>query len=137
MTFVLNHIILAVHNYVNVFIDAYKIKTFKKLGKNVRHGINLAAYLGTIAILVFIHHDSWWYRINFIFGALVQRQLTFDIPLNLKRGLSPFYQSTAPKPKAVMDQIERALFPDNNGRTIAIFYLILFCLSVGIQISFF
>ncbi len=137
MTFLINHLILAVHNCINVFIDAYKIKTFAKLGKNVRHGINLAAYLGTISILVFIHSDSWWYRANFIFSALVQRQLTFDLPLNIRRGLPLFYQSTAERPKAFMDRVERWLFPSNDGKLIATVYLILFCITIGVQITFF
>ncbi len=137
MTFWINQLIVAAHNYINVFIDAYKIKTFKTLGKNVKHGINLAAYLGTISILVFIHSDSWWYRTNFIFSALVQRQLTFDIPLNISRKLPWHYQSTAEPPRAVMDKIERWVFPSNDGKLIATVYLILFCITIGVQITFF
>ena len=133
MTFLINQIVLSGFNLVNAFVDAYKIKW---LHKEIRHRINLTAYAICVGILIWrqgMHLDA---ATNFCFSAFFQRQLTFDIPLNLRRGLKWYYQSTANPPKAFWDRVERWFFRDHSGKEIAIFYLGMYLITVYIQLSF-
>lgn len=107
-------IILIAANLVNVFIDAYKIT---KLNKNIRHGINFAVHGIVVGACMWIWHLNLW----FILFAFCNRQLTFDIPLNLKRHLPWDYVTKERPPKAVMDRIEVRVF-GYDGRTPIIFY---------------
>lgn len=114
----LPHIILSGFNLVNVFIDAYKIK---KLNKEIRHGINFGAYFLIWLALVFIFKMNWIQIAVFAFSAFNNRQITFDILLNLRRGLPWDYMSTANPPKAKWDQFERRLV-GTNGKAITLIY---------------
>jgi hypothetical protein len=133
MTFLLNQLILAFFNFVNSRIDAYRILK----GKTIAHAINLSAYAVAVGILIVLFKMNWPNSILFCFSAFFNRQLSFDIPLNLRRGLSAFYQSTANPPAAWWDRVERTFFPDNNGKKIVLFYSIMWCVTVGINLSFF
>lgn len=112
----LPHIILIGFNLVNVFIDAYKIT---KLKKEIRHGINFAAYF--LLFIVLVWKMDWIHVLVLAFSAFNNRQITFDIPLNLRRGLAWDYMSTANPPKAMWDRFERRLV-GTNGKAITIIY---------------
>jgi hypothetical protein len=122
LSFLLNNIALAGFNLVNSRIDAHRILRYK----NIYHGINLGAYLTLTGFLIWCQHPESGSEIaeavNFLFSAFFNRQLSFDIPLNLRRGLKWDYQSTDPKPKAIMDRAERWLFGNLEGKYIAAIY---------------
>lgn len=128
LTYALNHLALAGFNLVNSRLDAYRILRHK----NIAHGVNLAAYACVVAFLIWRQKPASWPEIidqvNFALAAFFNRQLSFDIPLNLRRGLQWDYQSTDKKPKAMMDRIERWLFGKLEGRYIAGIYAIGFIL---------
>jgi len=132
MTFIVNQFILAFCNLINSRIDAYIILK----NKTIAHAINLGAYAIITGVLIVIFKMNWPNAVVFCFSAFFNRQLSFDIPLNLRRGLSAFYQSTANPPAAWWDQVERVLFPDNDGKKIVLFYSIMWCVTVGIKLSF-
>jgi len=123
------HIILIGFNLVNVFIDAYKIK---KLNKTIRHGINLAAYLATAGIAAWYFHMNLWHVSIYLLSAFFNRQITFDIPLNWRRGLKWDYVSLDKPPKALMDKIEVRVF-GYNGRLPALIYGICWICTLVIQ----
>lgn len=120
------HIILVAANLVNVFLDAYKITV---LNKQIRHGINFGAYLAVAGICVWKFHLSGWLIPVFIISAFFNRQVTFDIPLNWRRGLKWNYVSLAKPPKALMDRIEISLF-GYNGTAPTIIYFILWAATL-------
>lgn len=132
MTFILNQFILAFCNLINSRIDAYLILK----NKTIAHWINLTAYAIVTGGLIVIFKMNWPNAILFCFSAFFNRQLSFDIPLNLRRHLDAFYQSTANPPAALWDRVERVLFPDNDGKKIALFYAIMWCVTIGIKLSF-
>lgn len=132
MTFILNQFILAFCNLINSRLDAYRILKHK----TIAHWINLTAYGVVIGVLIVLFKMNWPNAILFCFSAFFNRQLSFDIPLNLRRKLPWFYQSTANPPAAWWDRVERALFPHNDGKKIAEFYLIMWCIAIGIKLSF-
>jgi len=114
MKFIIDQLVLALFNYLNSEIDAYRI--FQN--KTIAHGVNFAMYAGLTAALVYLTHSNFWVSFVFCASAFFNRQLSFDIPLNLARKLPWYYQSTANPPKALMDKIERIVFPSNNGKLI-------------------
>lgn len=118
ITYLINQAILVAFNLVNVKIDAFRITKHKKIA----HGINLAAYAVLVGLLIWIFKMNWPSAVLFGFSAFANRQLSFDIPLNLKRGKDWFYQSTADTPAAFWDRIERELFGTANGKKIAAIY---------------
>lgn len=98
---------------VNSEVDAVRI-----LGNNnVSHAINLGAYLALMGTSwwIFVHDWQWEHLTVFSTMGFACRQITFDIPLNLRRGLKWDYVSPAQPPKAIMDRIEQAIF-GRNGR---------------------
>lgn len=114
-------IILIGFNLVNVLIDAYKIK---KLHREIKHAINLTGYLVTIAAIYWQFGFGIWDGVVFFIYALANRQITFDIPLNLRRGLRWDYVSLAKPPKAWWDRIEIRLFGYNGRLPILIYSLL-------------
>lgn len=132
MSFVLNQLALAFFNFVNSRIDAYRILR----NKHIAHGINFTAYALFAGLVIWIADYNLPNAVLFCFSAFFGRQIVFDPALNLRRNLSFFYQSTANPPRAIMDRIERILFPDNDGRKIFYFYLIMWTATIGIKISF-
>ena len=114
-------------NLLNVRIDAYRITNHK----NIAHGVNFIAYAAFTFLL------CWLFRLGaecvlLCAAAFFNRQLSFDIPLNLRRGLPWHYQSTAKPPKAIMDRIEAKLFPGWSGKKIVAVYAAgwVFCLLI-------
>lgn len=132
MTFIINQFILVFCNLINSRLDAYRILKHK----TIAHWINLTAYGIITGVLVVLFKMNWPNAILFCFSAFFNRQLSFDIPLNMRRGLSAFYQSAANPPAAWWDRVERVFFPDNDGKKIALFYAIMWCVTVGIKLSF-
>lgn len=102
-------------NLVNSQIDAYRILK----NKTIAHGVNLGAYLILVLILT-LFFKNWLLFIP----AFFNRQITFDIPLNLRRKLKWDYVSLDRPPKALMDRIEVRIF-GYNGKLSTIIYLIL------------
>ncbi len=126
----LSTLILIAFNFVNSRIDAYRILANKKIA----HGINFGAYLTVVALCCWLFHMSVGQIILFSLSAFFLRQITFDVFLNLRRGLSAFYQSVANPPKAVMDRIERDLFGFINGKQLFIIYLTFFVVLFTISL---
>lgn len=118
MSFIINQLILALFNWLNSQIDAYKILQ----NKTVAHAVNFGMYAGLTGTLVYLWRHDLWLSVLFCTSAFFNRQLSFDIPLNLERKLPWYYQSTANPPKALMDKIERLIFPSNDGKLIAAIY---------------
>lgn len=113
-------------NFLNSQIDAYLI--FKN--KTIAHGINFGLYAALIVGEIYVTDYVWWYIIIFCFSALCNRQVTFDIPLNLRRKLPFDYISLDKPPKALTDRIEIAVF-GYNGSAITFSYIILWVLSIA------
>ena len=127
MTFVLNQLILAFCNFINSRIDAYRILKHK----TIAHGVNLIAYAIATAVLIWLFKMPLLQAINFCISAFCNRQLSFDIPLNKRRGLPWYYQSTANPPKSWWDRVERKLFGvDYDGKKIVAWYSIFFILTL-------
>ena len=82
-------------------------------GKRIYHAINGAIHL-TAAILIG-YFTNWQYGLAVLFIA----RLVFDTSLNLFRGLGIGYVS--PKPKSIVDRIEKWAFK-NNGIVPKILY---------------
>lgn len=122
-------------NLVNSRIDAYKIRV---LHKEVRHGVNLAAYLTLVGFLI-IHQrpESWaevWQQVVFLVSALANRQISFDVPLNRRRHLPWYYQSTAEPPRALWDRLERWVFGNIGGKAIAGVYAGAWIICTGVRV---
>lgn len=108
---------LAVFNLTNVKIDAYRILKHK----TIAHGINFGAYAIFCALLCWLARWDAWQVILFCVSAFANRQFTFDIPLNIRRGLKWDYISLAKPPKAILDRIEIRIF-GYNGRAPLVVY---------------
>lgn len=127
MNFLINQLVLALWNYVNSKIDAYRILKHKKIA----HGINFGAYCVIVGLLIWLGQYNLKSSILFGCSAFLNRQFSFDIPLNLRRGLPWYYQSKANPPKALMDRIERSLFGvDYDGKKIVVWYGILYFMTI-------
>jgi len=141
MNFLFAQIALISFNFWNAIFDAYVILDNKKIA----HAINFSAYLLFACICVYLYNLRlhWLFGflpygegLLFIISAFFNRQLSFDITINLRRGLPWYYQSAANPPKAIMDRIERVLFGNGKyiGKNIAWFYFACYCVCVNIKI---
>lgn len=129
---ILANLILIGFNVTNVFIDAYKIKV---LNKTIRHFINFAAYATFAGLCIWLFQFKLWPAVVFGLSAFFNRQITFDIPLSLRRGLKWDYVSLDRPPKAAMDRLEVAIF-GYNGRTPVYIYSALWIVSLVTFFSF-
>lgn len=97
-------------NNLNVKHDAYRILKDKRIA----HGINFVVYGLICALLIWLaqryFNIGWVNWILFAISAFFNRQLSFDIPLNLRRGLKWYYQSIADPPKSITDQFEKWIY---------------------------
>jgi len=118
-------VVLILENLTNCYIDAYKIKV---LNKNIRHGINFTFYAAVTGLCIYFFHMPVAVSIVFACSAFFNRQITFDIPLNLRRGLKWNYVSLDKPPKAFMDRIEVRVF-GYNGTAPTVYYGILWVLT--------
>lgn len=113
-------------NLANSRIDAYRILKHK----TIAHGINFAAYAIVTGVMIWIFYRDW-VALPFAIGAFFGRQLWFDVPLSLRRGLKWYHVSTANPPKAFLDRIERRIF-GYNGKLATVVYGVcwVICLTV-------
>lgn len=117
ITYLLNHALLAGFNWGNSRLDAYRIMR----NKHIAHGINFGAYCILVALLCWMGRYDVWDIVIFCISAFCNRQFSFDIPLNRRRGLKWDYVSMANPPKSITDQFEIWLF-GYNGRDPFILY---------------
>lgn len=123
MSHLLHQAILIAFNLVNVYLDAYKIKRAlkKNIPKAVRHGINFAAYAVCVGLVIWLRHLPLWEAVVFAISAFFNRQITFDIPLNWRRGLKWNYVSLDKPPKAIMDKVEIRIFGYNGSAPVLVY----------------
>jgi hypothetical protein len=129
ITYLINHLALAVFNLCNVQIDAYRILKHKRIA----HGINFAAYAAFCALLCWLFRYDVWQVVIFCVSAFCNRQFTFDIPLNKRRGLKWDYVTKADPPASILDRIEIRLF-GRNGRAPFLVYGVAWVVCLIIKI---
>lgn len=122
-------------NVINSRIDAYR---FLK-NKTVAHGLNGGLYLVLVAAECYFLNQVWWIIAVFVLSSFFNRQVTFDIPLNIRRRktdktITWDYMSKAQPPKAITDKIERFFF-GTNGRTLHIIYILLWLATTAFLIT--
>lgn len=126
---------LGIFNVLNSQLDAYRILK----DKSVSHFLNLSAYTAVFIFLFISHHCwtilTWWEILFLILAALSWRQLSFDIPLNLRRSKKWNHQSTALPPKAFMDRVELFIFRRKENHPEICYLLILLISSSVLLIS--
>lgn len=111
ITYLINQLGLAGFNLINSRIDAYRIMR----NKTIAHAINFGVYTLFCAMLCWLAHWNIGVCALFCVSAFCNRQISFDIPLNRRRGLKWDYVTKAKPPKSVLDRIEIRLF-GYNGR---------------------
>lgn len=126
--YLLNQLALAGFNLINSRVDAYRILS----NKRIAHGINLGAYVLFTGLLCWLARWNVWEIIIFCVSAFCNRQFTFDIPLNKRRGLPWDYVSLANPPKSITDQIEIRLF-GYNGRAPFVMYGVIWAVCLIIK----
>lgn len=131
IVFLIGQLLLAIFNVANSRIDAYRIMK----DKDIAHALNFTAYLVFTIVLCIIFGFRLYPIILFMLSAFFNRQFSFDIPLNLRRGLAWNYQSTANPPKAILDRIERAIFGTAPNVGDKIFNAYLACYVVIINLG--
>jgi hypothetical protein len=129
ISYLLNQLALAGFNFINSRIDAYRILHNKKIA----HGINFGAYALFVGLLCWLGRYELWDILLFAISAYCNRQFTFDIPLNLRRGLEWDYVSKANPPKSITDIIEIWLF-GYNGRAPFLLYGVIWGICTLIKI---
>jgi hypothetical protein len=128
MTFAINQIILSLCNLLNVQIDAYEISK----NRNVGHTINFIAYGIVTGVNIYLFHLPFWQSVITCFAAFFNRQITFDIPLNLRRHLSWDYVTKQNPPGSILDRIEIRLF-GYNGKAPTIIYALSWTITILIN----
>lgn len=117
ISYLLNQLALAAFNLINSRIDAYRILRHK----GIAHGINFGAYVLFVGVLCWLGRYDVWDILLLSISAYCNRQFSFDIPLNLRRGLQWDYVSKANPPKSITDRFEIWLF-GYNGRAPFLLY---------------
>jgi hypothetical protein len=115
--YIIAQVCLALFNVGNAYLDAHRIM----MGKRIYHGLNFGVYALFCALLCWVAHWNVGVITLFSVSAFTSRQLSFDIPLNLWRGLKWDYVSLAKPPRSITDRIEIALF-GYNGRAPVFMY---------------
>ena len=110
LTYLINQGCLVGFNIINVQIDAYRILH----NKTIAHGINFGAYAVFVGTLCWLGRLDIGDIILFCVSAFCNRQFSFDIPLNIRRGLDWDYVSLANPPKSILDRIEIRIFGYNG-----------------------
>jgi hypothetical protein len=129
ITYLINQLALAVFNLCNVKIDAYRILSHK----TIAHGINFAAYAAFCVLLCWLARWDVRQVVIFCVSAFCNRQFTFDIPLNKRRGLQWDYVTKADPPKSILDRIEIRIF-GRNGRAPFLVYGVVWVVCLIIKI---
>lgn len=123
------HAALVLFNLANVWIDAYRITRHKQIA----HGINFGAYALFVAFLCWVTHWDIGVITLFCVSAFCNRNLSFDIPLNIRRHLPWDYVTKAKPPKSILDRIEIRLF-GYNGQAPVFVYAVLWVACLIIKI---
>lgn len=120
---------LVAFNLINSHMDAYRILANKKIA----HGINFGVYALFVALLCWL--ARWNVRVITLFciSAFCNRQFSFDLALNLRRGLKWDYVSLANPPKSITDRFEIWLF-GYNGRAPFVLYGVVWVVCLIIKI---
>src|SRR5689334_13190515 len=100
--YLINQLALAGFNLINSRVDAYRIMH----NKAIAHSINFGAYAIFVSVLCWLGRYDIWDILLLSISAYTNRQFTFDIPLNLRRGLPWDYVSKANPPKSITDRFE-------------------------------
>lgn len=120
---------LSIFNVANVNIDAYLIFNNKRVG----HLVNFCAYAILTTLLCILFPFSTFAVVLFCISAFLNRQFTFDIPLNLRRGLEWDYQTLdASSNASLLDRLERSVFGNSPNVGKKIFKAYLACYAVTI-----
>lgn len=117
LNYLINQLALAGFNLINSRVDAYRILR----NKTIAHGINFAAYGLFVGVLCWVGRYDIWDILLLSISAYTNRQFTFDISLNKRRGLPWDYVSKANPPKSITDRFEIWLF-GYNGRAPFLLY---------------
>ena len=117
ITYLINQSALAGFNFINSRLDAYRIMH----NKTIAHGINFGVYTLFCALLCWLARWNLGVITLFSVSAFCNRQFSFDIPLNLRRGLKWDYVTKANPPKSILDRIEIRVF-GYNGRAPFLLY---------------
>lgn len=131
IAYLIAQLILASYNLLNAVHDANRIR----LHKRIFHGINFGVYILLCGLLCWKAHWNVWVITFFCVSAFCNRQFSFDIPLNLRRGLKWDYVSLAKPPKSLTDRFEIFLF-GYNGRAPFLLYGVIWvaCLIIKIRL---
>ena len=127
IAYLINHAALAFFNLINSRIDAYRIMR----NKTIAHAVNFGVYTLFCALLCWLARWNAGVITLFCVSAFCNRQISFDIPLNKRRGLKRDYVSLAKPPKAFLDRIEIRLFGYNGRAPIFVYATVwLACLII-------
>lgn len=127
IAYLINQLALAFFNLINSRVDAYRILR----NKTIAHGINFGAYTLFCALLCWLARWNAGVIALFCVSAFCNRNISFRIPLNKRRGLKWDYVSLAKPPKALLDRIEIRLFGYNGRAPIFVYATVwLACLII-------
>jgi len=136
IAYLVNQCCLVGFNLINSRIDAYRILK----DKAIAHGVNFISYAVFSIILYWLANkpEITWCKFPYIdvivycMSAFCNRQLSFDIPLNLRRHLPWYHQSAANPPKAWWDKVERRIFGiDYDGKKIVFWYSMFYSITIA------
>lgn len=123
------HAALMLFNLANVGIDAYRIMNHKRIA----HGINFGVYALFVAFMCWVTHWNTGVIALFCVSAFCNRQLSFDIPLNIRRRLPWDYVTKSKTPEAILDRIEIRIF-GYNGRAPVVVYAAVWVVCLIVKI---
>lgn len=140
MIYLAAHAALTLFNLINSRIDAYRILK----NKTIAHGINFGSYTLFVGLICWVitllsrryaFVEPWNVGVITLFcvSAFCNRNISFDIPLNKRRGLPWDYVTKAKPPKAFLDRIEIRLF-GYNGRAPVLVYTTIWAICLIIKI---
>lgn len=129
MTLLINQICFAWYNVLNAYGDSVRIKQ----DKTINHFINGMAYLLYVFFVILIDgHFNFSTLVLTPLSAFCNRQLSFDIPLNLMRKPALKWDYVSKEPKSVIDRLEIRIF-GYNGRAPVVFYSAILILTIIIN----
>lgn len=125
--YLIAQLVLIIFNLLNAWHDAERIR----LQKRIYHGINFGVYALLFGVLCWAFHWNVGVIALFSVSAFCCRNISFDIPLSLRRGLKWDYVSTAKPPKSILDRIEIRVFGYNGKAPIVVYSAVwILCLII-------